>query len=109
MSSGDPVPGVLAATLVMALIGPICARNYAAPRFAFLLVLLCDLPFGAMQIITSFHRRMLLTLAAEARNRYLAHHDSLTGILNRQGMDEALSRIVPEPDRHRSRWVQAGE
>jgi hypothetical protein len=45
MSGNDPVLRVLSATLVMALIGPICARNYAAPRFAFLLILLCDLPF----------------------------------------------------------------
>jgi diguanylate cyclase (GGDEF)-like protein len=123
MSSDDPVMHVLSATLVMALIGPICARNYAAPRFAFLLILLCDLPFvagaiasrepwlavvvpitppfliGAMQIIGTFHRAMLLTLAAEARNLHLAQHDALTGILNRQGMDMALSQIQPQQDR----------
>lgn len=123
MSGDDPVLRVLSATLVMAMIGPICARNYAAPRFAFLLILLCDLPFvagavasgepwlaiivaitppflfGAMQIITSFHRTMLLTLAAEAENLRLAQHDSLTGILNRQGMDAALGRILPQHNR----------
>ena len=123
MSGGDPVMRVLSATLVMALIGPICARNYAAPRFAFLLILLCDLPFvagaiasgepwlailipitppfllGAMQIIITFHRAMLLTLAAEARNLHLAQHDSLTGILNRHGMDAALSQILPQQHR----------
>lgn len=123
MSSGDPVLQVLSATLVMAILGPICARNYAAPRFAFLLVLLCDLPFvagavasnepwlmvtilmtppflvGAMQIITTFHRAMLGTLAAEAKNRHLAEHDSLTGILNRQGMDAALGQIPPHSNR----------
>ncbi len=42
MSADDLVLSVLSATLVMAMIGPICARNYAAPRFAFMLVLLCD-------------------------------------------------------------------
>lgn len=123
MSGDDPVMHVLSATLVMALIGPICARNYAAPRFAFLLILLCDLPFvtgaivsrepwlavivpitppfllGAMQIITTFHRAMLHTLAAEARNLQLAQHDALTGILNRQGMDAALGAILPQQDR----------
>ena len=123
MSGSDPVVHVLSATLAMALIGPICARNYAAPRFAFLLVILCDLPFvagaiasrepwltvilaitppfllGAMQIISVFHRAILLTLAAQARNLHLAQHDSLTGILNRQGMDAALGSIPPHGDR----------
>jgi diguanylate cyclase (GGDEF)-like protein len=123
MSSGDLVLSVLSATLVMAMIGPICARNYAAPRFAFLLVLLCDLPFvggallsgepwlavvlpitppfllGAMQIILTFHRSILLTLSAQARTLHLAQHDSLTGILNRQGMDHALSRICADQGR----------
>lgn len=123
MSSGDLVLSVLSATLVMAMLGPICARNYAAPRFAFLLVLLCDLPFvagalrsgepwlvtivvltppfliGAMQIIRSFHRSMLLMIAAEARALFLAEHDALTGILNRHGMDRALGQISPSPQR----------
>lgn len=118
MSGNDPVLHVLSATLVMALIGPICARNYAAPRLAFLLILLCDLPFaagaiashepwlaiiplitppfliGATQIITTFHRAIVTTLTAEARNLYLAQHDSLTGVLNRQGMEAALSQVV---------------
>lgn len=124
MAGGDPVLQVLSAMLIMAIIGPICARNYAAPRFAFLLVLLCNIPFvlgallsgepwfiilvpmtppfvfGAVRIIGIFHRTVLMTLAAEARNLHLAQHDSLTGILNRQGMDEALSRIEPLPNRN---------
>ena len=119
MAAGDLVLSVLSATLVMALIGPICARNYSAPRFAFLLVLLCDLPFvagalasreprlvvvvpmtpafllGAMQIIRNFHRSMLLTLEMRAQAIHLAQHDALMGILNRQGMDEALSHVMP--------------
>ena len=123
MSSGDLVLSVLSATLAMAVIGPICARSYAAPRFAFMLVLLCDLPFvagalasgeawlavivpitppfllGAMQIILTFHRSMLRTLAAQAQTLHLAQHDWLTGILNRQGMDHALSRISPDQGR----------
>jgi hypothetical protein len=122
MSADDLVLSVLSATLVMAMIGPICARNYAAPRFAFLLILLCDLPFvcgalasdepwlavilpitpmfllGAMQIIRTFHRSMLLTLAMQARALYLAEHDALTGILNRQGLDHELSQILPNED-----------
>ena len=119
MAADDLVLSVLSAMLVMALVGPICARNYSAPRFAFVLVLLCDLPFvagavasrepwliiivpmtpaflvGAMQIIRNFHRSMLLTLEMRAQALHLARHDALTGILNRQGMDEALSHLTP--------------
>ena len=123
MAAGDLVLSVLSAMLVMALIGPICARNYSAPRFAFALVLFCDLPFvagalasrepwlivvvpmtpafllGAMQIIRNFHSSMLLTLEMRAQALHLAQHDTLTGILNRQGMDEALSQFTPSEDR----------
>jgi len=123
LSSGDLVLSVLSASLVMAMVGPICARNYATPRFAFLLILLCVIPFvagamtsgepwllvivpitppfllGAMQVIMTFHRSMIQTLAAQAHARHLAEHDSLTGVLNRQGMDQALSRIVPDVER----------
>src|SRR3546814_17037908 len=52
-----------------------------------------------MQIIMTFHRSMLQTLAAQAHARHLAEHDWLTGVLNRQGMDQALSRIVPDAER----------
>lgn len=123
MAAGDLVLSVLSAMLVMALIGPICARNYSAPRYAFALVLLCDLPFvagalasrdpwlivvvpmtpafllGAMQIIRNFHSSMLLTLEMRAQALHLAQHDALTGILNRQGMDAAMSQVTPSEDR----------
>ncbi|OWK29018.1 GGDEF domain-containing protein [Sphingomonas mucosissima] len=123
MSSGDLVLSVLSTALAVGTLGPICARNYPAPRLAFLLVLMCDLPFvagavasrepwllpivvltpmfliGAMQIIRAFHRSMLLLIAAEARALHLAEHDALTGILNRHGMDSALSRITPSTHR----------
>ena len=123
MSGDDLTLMVLSATLVMAMIGPICARNYAAPRFAFTLVLMCDLPFvagalasgepwlrvivpitppflfGVMQIITTFHRSMLLTLAVQAKAFRLARYDTLTGVLNRYGMDHALAQIPTNNNR----------
>ncbi|MEH6829127.1 GGDEF domain-containing protein [Parasphingorhabdus sp.] len=123
LSGDDPVLQVLSATLAMALIGPLCARNYAAPRFAILMVLLCDLPFaagavmssepwlslilvltppfllGVMQIIATLHDAMLDTLFAKEENHRLATHDSLTSLLNRQGMDEQLARFSPQHDR----------
>lgn len=122
MSGSDPVLQVLSATLVMALLGPICARNYPAPRFATALLLLMDIPFvagavlssepllmvivaltppfifGARQIIKTFHETLLNSLIAEETNLRLALHDSLTGIRNRQGMDEWLGKIVSQPD-----------
>ena len=121
MSGSDPVLQVLSATTVMALLGPVCSRNYAAPAFAMLLLLLLDLPFvagavvsdqpwlsvivlltppfvfGARQIINTFHETLSKSLLAEEENLQLALHDSLTGIYNRQGMDERLSRLVARP------------
>jgi len=121
MSGDDPVLQVLSATLVTAALGLICARNYAAPNFATLLLLLMDVPFaagavladapllsviviltppfmfGARQIITTFHGTLLKSLKAEKENLYLAYHDSLTGILNRQGMDHHLAKLANEP------------
>ncbi|MGI4954217.1 MAG: hypothetical protein ACRYGM_20635, partial [Janthinobacterium lividum] len=52
MRTDNSVLQILSATTVMGLIGPICARNYAAPRFAFLLVCLCDFPFVAGAALT---------------------------------------------------------
>lgn len=121
MSGSDPVLQVLSATTVMALLGPVCSRNYAAPAFATLLLLLLDIPFvagavvsdqpslsvivlltppfvfGARQIINTFHETLLKSLLAEEENLQLALHDSLTGIYNRQGMDERLSRLTASP------------
>lgn len=123
MSGSDPVLQVLSATTIMALLGPVCARNYAAPAFATLLLLLLDLPFvagavvsnepwlavivlltppfifGARQIINTFHETLSNSLRAEEENLRLALHDSLTGILNRQGMDERLGRLHAQPGR----------
>lgn len=113
---------VLAATLIMGIIGPICARNFSAPRLALLLVCLCDLPFkvgaalsgspwlwlllpmtplflmGAMQIVQTFQQLLTASLLAEAQQRYLADHDALTGLLNRTGLDAALVGLPATED-----------
>ena len=117
MQTGDAVLMVLSATMVMAVIGPLCSRNYAAPRLAFLLVCLCDLPFvagalatgepwfavilvmtpffllGAMQITLTYHAAMVRALTAELTNLENARHDPLTGLLNRAGLNASLERV----------------
>ncbi len=53
MLRAEPVLMIVSTTMIMGVIAPICARNYAAPRLAMLLVALCDLPFkiGAAGVI----------------------------------------------------------
>ena len=123
MQTGDTVLMVLSATLIMGIVGPICARNFSAPRLALLLVCLCDLPFktgavlsgdpwlfalvimtppfflGAMQVILTFQKSLISTLQAEIRNNFLANHDALTGLLNRQGLDAALAGLLENNSR----------
>jgi diguanylate cyclase (GGDEF)-like protein len=123
MQTNDLPLMVLCTTLIMGIAGPICARNYAAPRLALLLVCLCDLPFkagavlsgnpwllillpmmvpfflGVMQIVMTFNKTLISALNAEARNNYLAEHDPLTGLLNRQGLEAAISTLPGSEDR----------
>jgi diguanylate cyclase (GGDEF)-like protein len=105
---------ILGATTAMALVGPICARNYAAPRYALLLVALTDLPFvggaaltqdrwllillaetplfllGVIAVVRRFQLMAIRALKAELDGTNRARHDSLTGLLNRRGLLEAL-------------------
>ena len=120
MGTGDQVLMVLSATLIMALIGPLCARNYAAPRLAFLLVCLCDFPFvagalstgnpwylcilimtppflfGAMQIVANYRSTMVRALEAENQNLMKSRRDPLTRLLNRSGLDAELAGFEAE-------------
>jgi hypothetical protein len=99
----------------MSLVGPICARNYSAPRYAILLVCLCDLPFvagaafsrepwllvlvlqtplflfGSMMMIRRFHTLSVKALLARDESHDRAQHDHLTGLLNRFGLAEAVA------------------
>ncbi len=110
---------LLAATSVMGLVGPICARNYAAPRYAMLLVALSNLPFitgailsgnpwllvlavqaplflfGTSTIVRRFQAMAVSTLAAEQESHERARHDVLTGLLNRFGLRETLDALYP--------------
>jgi diguanylate cyclase (GGDEF)-like protein len=113
--SGRPALQLLSAATVMGLVGPICARTYSAPRYAILLVCLCDLPFvagaaasgepwllvlvlqmplflfGAMTVIRRFHSVSITALLARDESQERAQHDHLTGLLNRFGLTAALA------------------
>ena len=112
---------LLSATTVMGLIGPICARNYAAPRYTLMLVGLCDLPFvagaalshdpwllvlvlqsplflfGVLTIVRRFQSMAVATLKAEQESHDRARYDMLTGLLNRFGLMEMLDTHFAVP------------
>lgn len=112
--SGNPTLELLGAATAVGLVGPICARNYAAPRYALMLVCLCVLPFvtgatlsgdpwklvltaqapfflfGASTVIARVQRMAVVTLQAEHDSSRHARQDALTGLLNRFGLMELL-------------------
>ncbi len=114
MRSRDNVLEVLAACTATGLIGPICARNYPAPRYALLLVCLCDLPFVAgalltgnpwmavvalempllilssLSVVRRLHSMAVALLEAEFLSDQRAARDPLTGLLNRGGLADVL-------------------
>ena len=97
---------------VAAMAGGACLRNYSAPRFAIvqllmilgpcavaallsrepvLLVVLIQLPFFSFSMATSAFRlnRMLVkTMEAELDSQQRALHDPLTGLCNRAGLEQ---------------------
>lgn len=115
MQSGNVALEVLAAVQIFGIIGPICARNYPSPRYAMLLVGLCDLPFvagcvlsgnhwllitipetpiflyGAYKVVETFQKLAVQSLTAELESQHRATHDPLTGLLNRRGLTDTLN------------------
>jgi diguanylate cyclase (GGDEF)-like protein len=118
MRAASPPLHVLCAATAMGLIGPICARNYAAPRLAMLLICMLDasivagaalsgnrwllilavqsplLLFGCVSVIRRFHGVSVAALMAQNESHHQARHDSLTGLGNRVGLAEALARMA---------------
>ncbi|WP_288412383.1 GGDEF domain-containing protein [uncultured Sphingomonas sp.] len=115
--TGDVVLMTLATAFVLGLVAPICARNYAMPRMATLMMILCDLPLkiglamsrepllwlllpmtvplfiGVCALLGNFGRILANSLEAAEHNRHLAGHDPLTGLVNRHGLNEVLARF----------------
>ncbi len=120
MRSGNTVIMVISTAHCMGLVGPLCARNYAAPRLALLLVSLCVGPLilgaastgeplmlvliallpgfllGATQLLAHYRSAMLTALNAEMINADRARHDPLTGLLNRHGLEQVMKGLASD-------------
>jgi diguanylate cyclase (GGDEF)-like protein len=118
MLTGRPPLQILATLAVFAIHGPLCARNYPAPRYCMLLIALLEFPFvlgcvvfgnpwllitlvetpplllSIREVIRTFQRLAIDTLKAELAAQALATHDPLTGLLNRRGFQEVIARHV---------------
>ena len=114
LASGDFVIATLACLSSAAMVGGICFRNFSAPRFAAAMILIslgssvpgallsgqsllyvvllqAPLYFTAMTSAAFTLNRMLVaTMRAERENNRRAKHDALTGLLNREGLIEAI-------------------
>ncbi|MGX7708505.1 diguanylate cyclase domain-containing protein [Methylobacterium sp. Gmos1] len=113
--SGDPVLQVLAPLTMMGILAGIVTRNYAAPRHALAMIVLCDLPLklmlplhygnpwflvGAVQgllfVVAMYvttvrlNRTYVEVLLARREDQRRATHDALTGLRNRTGLMEDL-------------------
>ena len=114
LASGDWVVAMLATLSAAAMVGGICFRNFGAPRLAGTMILLSLGPivpgaalageplfyivylqvpmYLAAMTAAAFrlNRMLVTTMRAERENNHRAHHDALTGLLNRAGIVEAL-------------------
>jgi diguanylate cyclase (GGDEF)-like protein len=124
IASGDWVIAMLASLSAAAMVGGICFRNFGAPRLAGTMILLSLGPivpgallageplfyivylqvpmYLAAMTAAAFrlNRMLVTTMRAERENSHRAHHDALTGLLNRAGVVEALGARL----RARAEW-----
>jgi diguanylate cyclase (GGDEF)-like protein len=112
--SGDWVVAMLACLSAAAMVGGICFRNFGAPRLAGTMILLSlgpivpgaaladepllyivylQVPMYLTAMTAAAFRlnaMLITTMRAERENSRLAHHDALTGLMNRAGFVDAL-------------------
>ncbi len=98
-----------------AMAGGSCLRNYAAPRFAILVILLCLAPVALAAAVTGravmlvvlaqvpffllsmtmgalrLNRLLVATMVAERDSERRALHDPLTGLFNRAGLERGFA------------------
>jgi diguanylate cyclase (GGDEF)-like protein len=120
--SGSAPLQVLSTAAALAMQGPLCARAYAAPRFATAIILAIDIPllaacaiapqhwllgllafgpaylFGSLSTIKRFQHVAIETQEGRLASQHQARHDPLTGALNRAGLLEVLNS-GEQPDR----------
>ncbi|MGU3363027.1 diguanylate cyclase domain-containing protein [Methylobacterium sp. M6A4_1b] len=115
LASGDWVAATLACLSAAAMVGGISFRNFGAPRLAgamivltlgscclaapftgepLLLITFLQIPFYLASMSAAgfrLNRMLVATMQAERDQAFRAQHDSLTGLLNRAGLAEAIT------------------
>ncbi|MGO4307181.1 diguanylate cyclase domain-containing protein [Cupriavidus sp. RAF12] len=110
VTSGDWLAAALACLSCAAMCGGICFRNYGAPRMTALMILLSLGPICLGAIVAAeplflltllqlpvyilsmtnaslrMNAMVVATMRSERENAHRAHHDSLTGLLNRASL-----------------------
>ena len=118
MLSGDWVSAALACLSAAAMVGGICFRNYAAPRLVAIMILLSLGPCAIGAVMSGewimlvvmlqipaylysmaraayqLNRILVATYRAERENAHRASHDTLTGLLNRAGLADAVEERI---------------
>jgi diguanylate cyclase (GGDEF)-like protein len=111
MASGDWVGATLACVSASAMVGGICFRNFSAPRLAAVMIVISlgptipgallggerllylvmlQVPLYLTAAAFTLNRMLVATMRAERENSRRAKHDALTGLLNREGLIEAI-------------------
>ncbi|KQO68002.1 diguanylate cyclase [Methylobacterium sp. Leaf111] len=115
LTSGDWVVATLACLSAAAMVGGISFRNFGAPRLAgamivltlgscclaapftgepLLLITFLQIPFYLASMSAAgfrLNRMLVATMQAERDHAFRARHDSLTGLLNRAGLADAIA------------------
>lgn len=118
--SGDWIAATVACLSAASMVGGICVRNFGAPRMSAVMVALSVGPCALGALFTQepifwlvlvqvplymtsmsmasyrLNGMLVSTMLAERENEQHARQDSLTGLLNRHGLFQALDQAVAE-------------
>jgi diguanylate cyclase (GGDEF)-like protein len=118
--SGDWIAATVACLSAASMVGGICVRNFGAPRMSAVMVALSVGPCALGALFTQepifwlvlvqvplymtsmsmasyrLNGMLVSTMLAERENERYARQDSLTGLLNRHGLFQALDQAVAE-------------